>query len=188
MTKNKKKLFISNLDFEVTEQQLRELFETAGDPTSVVLALDRETKKSRGFGFVEMDSEEEALACIEQLNGKELNGRPIRVCEDRGKAGDRPEGGASHAGGHGPEGDRRREFLPPIQRMMIFKKKRKTDPFEDEEARKIDYRDVSTLRRYVTERGKIMSRRYTGLNAYNQRRIKKAVKRAQGLGLLPYES
>jgi small subunit ribosomal protein S18 len=188
MIKNKKKLFVSNLDFEVTEAQLRELFETVGEPHSVVLATDRETKKSRGFGFVEMDSEDEALACIEQLNSKELNGRPIRVCEDRGKAGDRIEGGSHAAGGApGADGERRREFLPPIQRMMLFRRKKKSDPFE-EESKKVDYRDVNTLRRFVSERGKILSRRYTGLSAYNQRRVTKSIKRAQSLGLLPYES
>ena len=60
----KKKLFISNLDFEVTNEQLRELFEEVGPCISVVVAADRETKRSKGFAFIEMEQEEDAKKAI----------------------------------------------------------------------------------------------------------------------------
>lgn len=95
----KRKLFVSNLDFDVTEEQLKEVFDTVGDTVSVVLATDRETKRSKGFAFVEMGSDELAEKAISELNDKEVNGRPIRVTEDRGKGG----GSAPSASRGGPE-------------------------------------------------------------------------------------
>ena len=73
----KKKLFISNLDFEVTSEQLSQLFEEVGATISVVVASDRETKRSKGFAFVEMEREEDAKTAIETLNNRAVNGRPI---------------------------------------------------------------------------------------------------------------
>ena len=96
---SKKKLFISNLDFEVTSDQLRGLFEELGGCISVVVASDRETKRSKGFAFVEMDSEDDAKKAIETLNNRVVNGRPMKVCEDRGK-----NAGPSAGGGEGGEG------------------------------------------------------------------------------------
>ncbi len=66
----KKKLFISNLDFEVTSEQLSQLFEEIGATVSVVVASDRETKRSKGFAFVEMEREEDARTAIETLNNR----------------------------------------------------------------------------------------------------------------------
>lgn len=178
----KKKLFVSNLDFDVTEEQLSELFNEIGGTVSVVLAVDRETRRSKGFAFVEMETAEGAEKAIEQLNNKPVNGRPIRVSEDRGKGG----GSAPAAGDQ--EGGRRRqsEPLPPIQRMTLFKRRRRVDPFMENPDKRIDYRDISTLKRFVSERGKILSRRLTGLSAYHQRQVKKAIKRAQNLGLMGF--
>ena len=179
----KKKLFISNLDFEVTSEQLSQLFEEVGATVSVVVASDRETKRSKGFAFVEMEREEDARTAIETLNNRAVNGRPMKVCEDRGKN----AGPASSEGGSS-EGGRKFEPLPSIQRMQLFKRRRKLDPFTEDPRRTIDYRDVATLSKFVSERGRILSRRLTGLTSYNQRKVSKAIKRAQSLGLMAFTS
>ncbi len=74
------KLFVGNLDFSVTSDDLREAFSEFG-PIDAVVITDRETKRSRGFGFVELPDEEAAQKAIKALNGKELKGRPINVNE-----------------------------------------------------------------------------------------------------------
>ncbi len=182
----KKKLFVSNLDFEVTEDQLLEAFKSVADPVTLTLAVDRETRRSKGFAFVEMPSEDIAKKAIDELNEKEINGRPIRVCQDRGKGG----GGGGHGKDEGSGGGerRQREFLPPIQRMQLFRKKKKLDPFMSDPTKTVDYRDIATLGRFVSDRGKILSQRMTGLSAYNQRKVAKAIKRAQSLGLMPFRN
>jgi small subunit ribosomal protein S18 len=180
----KKKLFISNLDFEVTSDQLRALFEEVGPCISVVVASDRETKRSKGFAFVEMDREEDAKKAIDALNNRQLNGRPMKVCEDRGK--NSGPVGASSEGGQ--EGGRKFEPLPSIQRTQLFKRRKKLDPFTEDPTKSIDYKDVAMLSKFVSERGRILSRRLTGLTAYNQRKVSKAIKRAQSLGLMAYTS
>ena len=178
-----KKLFISNLDFEITNDQLRDMFSAVGACISSVIATDRETRRSKGFAFVEMESEEDAKKAIDGLNNRIVNGRPMKVVEDRGKT-----GGAS--GGEGEEGGGRRprEILPPIQRMQLFKRRKKIDPFMQDPSKTVDYKDVAMLSRYLSERGKILSRRLTGLSAFNQRKLSKAIKRAQNLGLLPFSN
>lgn len=179
-----KKLFVSNLDFEIQQDQLRDLFAAIGSVISAVIATDRETKRSKGFAFVEMEKDEDALKAIAELNNKVQNGRPMKVCEDRGKTG----GGAGAVGAAGGEGGKRYEPLPPIQRMQLFRRRKKIDPFMEDPSKTIDYKDVIMLSRFVSERGKILSRRLTGLNAYNQRKLSKAIKRAQNLGLMPFSN
>lgn len=170
-----KKLFISNLDFDVTSDQLRELFSKIGSCLSVVVALDKESKRSKGFAFIEMENEEDAVRAIEELNNEQINGRPMKVVEDRGKA----------AGSSEERTERVRfEPLPAIQRTQLFKRSKKLDPFIEDPTKSIDYKDVSLLSKYVSERGKILGRRYTGLNAYNQRKVANAIKRAQNAGLM----
>ncbi len=176
-----KKLFVSNLDFEISNDLLTQLFTELGGVISVVIATDRETRRSKGFAFVEMEKEEDGLKAIEGLNNKIINGRPIKVCADRGKTGVRDGGDAG-----GGDGQRRMEPLPSIQRMQIFRRKKKLDPFMADPTKSVDYKDVVTLSRFLSERGKILSRRLTGLSAYNQRKVSKAIKRAQNLGLLPF--
>lgn len=79
-------IFVAKLDFGVDNQQLKALFEKHGTVLKANVAMDRETGKSRGFGFVEMSDKSEAQAAIEALDGSEVNGRPIAVkeAEDRG--------------------------------------------------------------------------------------------------------
>jgi len=183
----KKKLFISNLDFEVTTDQLRDMFAEIGPVFSAVIATDRETKRSKGFAFVEMESEEDKKKAIEALNNRVINGRPMKVVEDRGK---NSSGGAPGAeGGEGGGGyERKREYLPPIQRMQLFKRRKKLDPFLQDPSATVDYKDVSLLSRFLSERGRILSRRLTGLTSYNQRKVSKAIKRAQHAGLMPFSA
>lgn len=177
-----KKLFISNLDFDVSADQLREMFTEIGPCISVVVAVDKETKRSKGFAFVEMDGDDAAKKAIDTLNNKAVNGRPMKVSEDRGKT--------SQASGDSRDGEtqRRYEPLPPIQRMQLFRRRKKMDPFMEDPTKSIDYRDVATLSKFLSERGKILSRRLTGLSSYNQRKVTKAIKRAQNLGLMPFSA
>ena len=81
-----KKLFIGNLPFKTTGDDLQSLFSTAGTCESASVIMDRETGKSRGFGFVEMGSDDEAESAVAKLNGSELGGRNITVAP----ANDRP--------------------------------------------------------------------------------------------------
>ena len=86
------KLYVGNLSFGTSSDDLQALFAQAGTVESVSLIEDRETGRSRGFGFVEMSSKEEGAAAIQQFNGKELGGRALNVNEakpreDRGGGG-----------------------------------------------------------------------------------------------------
>ena len=77
------KLFIGNLDYTVSGDDLRDMFAGAGSVTDAVVIMDKMTGRSRGFGFVEMGSDEEAKKAIEMFNGKDLKGRNINVNEAR---------------------------------------------------------------------------------------------------------
>lgn len=80
------KLFVGGLPYSVTDDQLREIFEAAGAVQSAKVIVDRETNRSKGFGFVEMSTEEEAKVAIEKLNNTEVSGRAITVNEARPQA------------------------------------------------------------------------------------------------------
>ena len=75
------KLYVGNLSFETSKEDLQEMFAKAGKVESVSLIEDRETGRSRGFGFVEMSTKEEGAAAIEKFNGQELGGRFLKVNE-----------------------------------------------------------------------------------------------------------
>ena len=75
------KLYVGNLAFETTSDDLQSLFAQAGTVESVSLIEDRETGRSRGFGFVEMQTKEEGAAAIEKFNGQEVSGRTLKVNE-----------------------------------------------------------------------------------------------------------
>lgn len=79
------KLFVGSLDYSVTDQQLNDLFAQIGTVVSAKVILDRETNRSRGFGFVEMEQEADAKAAMEQLHGQEFMGRDLVVNEARPK-------------------------------------------------------------------------------------------------------
>jgi len=75
------KLFVGSLAWATNDDSLKEFFSAVGNVVSANVIMDRESGRSKGFGFVEMSSDEEAKAAIDQLNGKELDGRPIVVNE-----------------------------------------------------------------------------------------------------------
>ncbi len=88
-----KKLYVGNLAFAVTDRDLEELFTQAGHCESASVVTDRETGRSRGFGFVEMSSQAEAEQAITQFNGKDFKGRALNVNEARAQENNRRGGG-----------------------------------------------------------------------------------------------
>lgn len=110
------RIFVGNLSYTTTAEQLTQLLEDVGSVADVYLPSDRATGRPRGFAFVEMGSEAEAEAAIEQLDGKELDGRPLRInaAEER-----RPRAGGGRPGGYGsppPHGGRNHDAPPkPIR-------------------------------------------------------------------------
>jgi len=94
-----KKLYVGNLAYGVTSSELEQLFSQYGTVQSAQVIQDRETGRSKGFGFVEMNSDEEAQAAIQGLNDAQNQGRPLRVNEARPK-----EGGGGGGGGYGGGG------------------------------------------------------------------------------------
>ncbi|CUS02399.2 RRM domain-containing RNA-binding protein [Candidatus Promineifilum breve] len=101
-----KKIYVGNLSFDATEDQVRELFNEFGDIQSLAMINDRDTGRFRGFAFVEME-DSAANAAIKALNGKELDGRELNVNEARPRE-DRPAGGGGgyRSGGSGGGGNR----------------------------------------------------------------------------------
>jgi RNA recognition motif-containing protein len=101
------KLYVGNLGYSVSDSALEQLFAPHGTVRSAQVILDRDTGRSKGFGFVEMSSEEEAQAAITALNGKEVEGRTVTVSEARSKeggSGRRTGGGGGYGGGGGGYG------------------------------------------------------------------------------------
>src|SRR5579875_3485842 len=104
-----RKLYVGNLSFDATDDELRRLFEPHGTVESASVATDRDTGRSRGFGFVEMTSNSEAESAIAALNGSEVGGRALTVNEARPKTSGFGGGGygGGRPGGGGRDGGRR---------------------------------------------------------------------------------
>jgi len=103
------KLYVGNLSYQMTDQQLHDLFSEAGNVSSAQVVTDRYTGQARGFGFVEMASEDEAQQAIAAINGRNVDGRALVVNESRpreggGGGGSRGGGGGSYGGGGGSYG------------------------------------------------------------------------------------
>lgn len=179
------KVFVGNFSFSVTEDQLREHFTQVGDVRSVSIMKDPVAGRSRGFGFVEFATKELADKAIADLDGQVWEGRALKVSEDR--SGRRFEGGAEDGAG-GRSAPAPMGFFRAQPLDLGIKKKQKTDPFTDDAESVIDYKDAKTLSRFMSERGRILPRRMTGLTSHHQRVVTKAVKRARNLGILPYTS
>ena len=92
-------IYVGNLSYEATEEDLREAFGSFGQVDDARIIIDRNTNRSRGFGFVEMPNQAEGQAAIDGVEGTDLRGRPLRVNEARPRS-DKPQGGGSR-------GDRR---------------------------------------------------------------------------------
>ncbi len=113
------RIYVGNLNYRTSEDALRDAFGAFGEVTDVHIVMDRETGRSRGFGFVEMSDDSAANTAIEQMNGQDLEGRPLTVNEARpreqrggggggggGGRGGRGGGGGGHRGGGGGSGRR----------------------------------------------------------------------------------
>ncbi|HKW89004.1 MAG TPA: RNA-binding protein [Candidatus Acidoferrales bacterium] len=96
-----KNLFVGNMNFQTTEEELRALFAPFGQVSRIHIAKDRDTGRARGFAFVEMPNDEEAAKAMAGLNGKEVGGRALKVNEARpkGEGGRGPERGGGGRGG-----------------------------------------------------------------------------------------
>jgi len=98
-----RRLYVGNLAWTVTDQDLNDVFSEAGKVDSSQVIMDRATNRSRGFGFVEMATEEAADAAVKKLNGREVKGRPIRVNEAQARG---TGGGGGGGAGRGAGRDR----------------------------------------------------------------------------------
>ena len=101
-----KKLYVGNLSYQVSDQDLAKMFEPHGTVQSAQVIMDRDTGRSKGFGFVEMDNSDEAKAAIDTLNGQDVGGRKLNVNEarpreDRGGSQRSYSGGGSRSGSGG---------------------------------------------------------------------------------------
>jgi cold-inducible RNA-binding protein len=98
-----KKLYVGNISFQTSSQDLQQLFAQAGTVESASVIEDRDTGQSKGFAFVEMSTDEEAAAAIEQFNGKEVGGRALKVNEARPRENRGGGGGfgGNRGGGYG---------------------------------------------------------------------------------------
>jgi RNA recognition motif-containing protein len=94
------RLYVGNLSFNTTTDTVREVFSQMGNVTDVHLVMDRDTGRPRGFGFVTMSTDAEAQKAIQEINGKTVDGRPLRVNE----AEERPQRGGGGGGGRGGGG------------------------------------------------------------------------------------
>ncbi len=97
---NGKKLYVGNLPYSVSSNELESLFSQFGTVESAQVIIDRDTGRSKGFGFVEMSTHEEAQAAIDGLSGKEINGRALTVNEARPRE-ERGRGQRGYGGGYG---------------------------------------------------------------------------------------
>ncbi len=101
-----KKLFIGSLSYDVTDMDLEDLFKQHGEVLSAKVIMDRDTGRSRGFGFVEMSSDDSIQAAIDALNGVDVKGRPINVSIAREKT----EGGGGFRNSGGGGGFKKRRY------------------------------------------------------------------------------
>jgi cold-inducible RNA-binding protein len=103
-----KKLYVGNLPYSVADSDLQQLFGAHGTVQSAQVIMDRDTGRSKGFGFVEMSTDQEAQAAIAELNGKQIDGRALTVNEARPKT--EGGGGRGGRGGHGGGGGYGRRY------------------------------------------------------------------------------
>jgi cold-inducible RNA-binding protein len=104
-----KNIFVGNLSFGATEESVRSMFEAHGTVDRVSIVTDRDTGRSRGFGFVEMPNDAEGNAAINSVNGREIDGRSLNVNEARPKE-DRGFGGGGRGNSGGGGGGRRNRY------------------------------------------------------------------------------
>ncbi len=186
------KVFVGNFSFAIDDEKLREFFSEVGSVVSAKVMKEGQGGRSRGFGFVEFATPEDASNAISKLDGTVWEGRVIKVSEDRSTRRHEHGGGEGSHEAHGGPGDEQGARPAPTGYFKAqpldlgFRRKKKIDPFVEDTSLVIDYKDPKLLSRFVSERGRVLPRRMTGLTAHNQRMITRAIKRAQYLALLPY--
>lgn len=188
------KVFVGNFSFAIDDERLREFFSQAGNVLSAKVMKEGHGGRSRGFGFVELATQEEAQEAIKKFDGTVWEGRVIKVSEDRSTRRDHSGSGeGDHGGGGGSSEDGGYSNRPApmgyfkAQPLDVgFRRKKKLDPFQEDTKLQIDYKDPKLLSRFVSERGRVLPRRMTGLSAHHQRMVTRAIKRAQHLALMPY--
>ena len=100
-----KRLYVGNLPYRMTEDELAQVFSQAGEVADVAIIVDRETGRSKGFGFVEMAEEVAATAAVQQLNGAQVGGRTLKVAEANERPARPNRGGNAGGGGRGRSSD-----------------------------------------------------------------------------------
>lgn len=185
------KVFVGNFSFTATEEALKDYFSSIGNVTSCRIMKEGPGGRSRGFGFVEYASREDAERAIKELDGALWDGRPIKVSEDKTGSAKRDH----HSSSSSAPSYSQQDYSSNRQPMGYFraqpldigvKRKKKMDPFIEDKSLAIDYKNQKLLTRFISERGRILPRRMTGLSAANQRHVSRAIKRAQHLAILPY--
>jgi len=188
------KIFVGNFSFAINDEKLREYFAQIGEVTNAHVMTEGPGGRSRGFGFVEMPNEAEAKEAIKQLDGSTWDGRVVKVSEDRnnGRSGGKSQDNQRSGRDNNHNGRNPQQKNTPIGYFRAqpldlgLKKKQKLDPFIEDPKLVIDYKDSKMLGKFMSERGRMLPRRMTGLSAYHQRQVARAIKRAQHLALLPY--
>ena len=128
-------MYVGNLSFDISDEELRAAFEAFGQVVSATVIKDKSSGESRGFGFVEMSSKDEAQAAIDGLNGKELKGRTLNIGEARPRSegrrdggrpgGERQGGGYGGGGGGGGYGGKRKSGKGSRRGIRNAKRERK---------------------------------------------------------------
>jgi len=103
-----KKLYVGNLPFSVTQEQLKDMFSSYGEVTEATLVIDKYSGRSRGFGFVTITDDAAADKAVAEMNGKDVEGRPLKVSEARPMEPRAERRGGGGGGGYGGGGGRRR--------------------------------------------------------------------------------
>lgn len=172
------KVFVRNLNLSVNQDELKEHFSSAAKVAKVNLIKDN-FGKSKGFAIVEYSSTEDAQKAINDLDGSTLKGSQIKVAEDKSSG--------AYKRSYNSENSKPMGYFRAQPLDIGVRKKKKSDPFIENPELKIDYKNQKLLARFISERGRILPRRMTGLTAANQRHVARAVKRAQHLAILPYK-
>jgi small subunit ribosomal protein S18 len=183
------KIFVGNFSFAITDDKLRDYFSKCGTAFSAKVMTEGQGGRSRGFGFVEMSSPEEAQKAISELDGSVWEGRVIKVSEDRSARrhqGEQDGGGVEISDDHSAQRSAPVGYFRAQPLDLGVRRRRKIDPFIEDPKLAIDYKDPKLLSRFMSERGRILPRRMTGLSAYHQRQVARAIRRAQHVGLLPF--
>lgn len=163
------RLFISNVEQSVTVENLKGVLSQVAEPSNVVIAIDQKTKMPKGFAFADFESEIDAEKVIEELNGYVLNGKALKISQDRSYQ-DRSEG--------------KQESLPSVQRVIFSFAQPHRKKVDISSHRPISFKNVQLLNQFLSQRGKILGRKYTLLSRKEQVEVARAIKRARNFGLI----